>query len=69
MIFVPATPRSELKRRYEKEVDEAGMKIRVMEQSGIPLKCHLQGSNPFKSEQEALVSFQSLGVRVKADFH
>ncbi len=38
VIFVPATPGSELKCRYEKEVDEAGMKIRVTEQSGIPLK-------------------------------
>ena len=51
VIFVPATPGSELKRRYEKEVDEAGMKIRVTEQSGIPLKRHLQRSNPFKSEK------------------
>jgi hypothetical protein len=48
---VPATPGSELKRRYEKEIEEAGMKIKVTEQSGIPFKCYLQRSNPFKSKK------------------
>ena len=48
VIFVPATPGSELKSRYEKEIDEAGIKIKVTKQSGIPLKRYLQRSNPFK---------------------
>ena len=51
VIFVPATPGSELKSIYEKEIDEAGMKIKVTEQSGIPLKRYLQRSNPFKSKK------------------
>jgi hypothetical protein len=29
VIFEPATPGSELKRQYEKEIEEAGMKIKV----------------------------------------
>ena len=40
VIFVPATPGSELKRRYEKEVDEEGMKIRVTCTAQSCRPCH-----------------------------
>ena len=37
VIFVPATPGSQLKERYVKEIKRAGFKIRVVEQSGVTL--------------------------------
>ena len=47
MIFVPATPESQLKDRYVREIKDAGFKIKVVEQSGITLKRMLQRSDPF----------------------
>ncbi|PFX34698.1 hypothetical protein AWC38_SpisGene381 [Stylophora pistillata] len=38
VIFVPATPASELKNRYMEEVKGAGLKVKVVEQSGVTLK-------------------------------
>lgn len=51
MIFVPATPGSQLKHRYQKEVNEAGFKIKVVELSGVTLQSMLQKSDPFKEKQ------------------
>ena len=51
VIFVPATPGSQLKDRYVKELKRAGFKIRVVEQSGVTLKQMLQRSDPFKDRQ------------------
>ena len=51
VIFVPVTPRSVLRRRYEKEIKHVGLDIRVVEQSGITLKHKLQRSNPFQRRQ------------------
>ena len=51
VILVPVTPRSVLRRRYEKEIKHVGLDIRVVEQSGITLKHKLQRSNPFQSRQ------------------
>ena len=48
MIFVPATPQSQLKDRYVRAIKDAGFKIKVVEQSGITLKRMLQRSDPFK---------------------
>ena len=48
VIFVPATPGSQLKRRYMEEIKGAGFKIKVVEQSGVTLKRMLQRSNPFE---------------------
>ena len=48
MIFIPATPKSELQRRYTEEITASGPKIKVIEQTGISLKRLLQRSNPFK---------------------
>ena len=38
VIFVPATPGSELQKRYAKEIKAKGLKIKVVEQAGVPLK-------------------------------
>ncbi|KAL9954933.1 hypothetical protein ACROYT_G042522 [Oculina patagonica] len=35
VIFVPATPGSQLKHRYMREIKETGFKVRVVEQSGV----------------------------------
>ena len=48
VIFVPATPRSELQKRYAKEIKAKGLNIKVFEQAGVSLKRLLQRSNPFK---------------------
>ena len=51
MIFVPATPGSQLKHRYMKEIKETGFKVKVIEQSGVTLKRMLQRSPPFRKKQ------------------
>jgi len=51
VIFVPATPGSQLKHCYMKEIKETRFKIRVVEQSGTTLKSMLQKSDPFKPKQ------------------
>ena len=38
VIFVPATPGSQLKNRYVEEIEGAGFKIKVVEQSGVTLE-------------------------------
>ena len=50
MIFIPATPRSELQRRYTEEIKASGLKNKLIERTGISLKRLLQRSNPFKSK-------------------
>ena len=44
VIFIPATPNSELKSRVEKNVKERKMKIRIVEKGGTPIKNLLQRS-------------------------
>ena len=51
VIFVPATPGSQLKDRYMKDIKETGFKIKVIEQSGVTLKRMLQRSDPFREKQ------------------
>ena len=48
VMFVPATPGSILKKRYEIEVAKSGLKIRIVEKAGTSLKQQLQRSDPFK---------------------
>ena len=59
VIFVPATSKSILKQRYEREVRRIGLNIKILEQSGVTLKRKLQRSNPFKEKlcqrQECLI--------------
>ena len=47
VIFVPATPRSELKKRYEEVVKQSDIGIRIVERSGRTLKSLVQKSDPF----------------------
>ena len=42
VMFIPTTPKSELKRRYDEEIKRRNMKIRVVEKSGMKLKDMLQ---------------------------
>ena len=51
VIFVPATPTSELRKRYEKVVKETGLGIRVVEKSGRMMKSIVQRNNPFASRK------------------
>ena len=50
VIFVPATPQSELKKEYEKKIAQTPFKIKVVEKSGTQLKRVVQVSNPFRGE-------------------
>ena len=38
VIFLPATPSSQLKNRYIEDIEGAGFKIKVVEQSGVTLE-------------------------------
>ena len=49
-IFVAATPESQLKDPYVREIKDAAFKIKVVEQSGKTLKRMLQRSDPFKKK-------------------
>ena len=50
MIFVPATPGSNLHKKMEAKIRESAFKIRVVEKAGVSLKRKLQRSNPFKKK-------------------
>jgi hypothetical protein len=50
VIFVPATPRSQLQREYQQEVRNLGFNVKVVEKAGNTLKRMLQRSDPFKPE-------------------
>ena len=51
MNFVPATPSSQLKNHYIEEIEGAGFKIKVVEQSGVTLEWMLQRSDPFRVKE------------------
>ncbi len=48
VVFVPATPNSELQRKFKDEVSNSKYKVRVVELSGHTLQSKLQRSDPFK---------------------
>ena len=48
VIFVPATPESSLKRSLDEDVKKSGLRIRIVEKSGMRVKKVLQRSDPFK---------------------
>ncbi|CAB4027121.1 Transposon Ty3-G Gag-Pol poly, partial [Paramuricea clavata] len=50
VIFVPATPRSQLQREYQQEIRNLGFNINVVEKAGNTLKKMLQRPDPFKPE-------------------
>ena len=51
VIFVQATPKSQLQRRYQEEIKRQGFKIKVVEKAGVAIKQLLQRSDPFKSRK------------------
>ena len=48
VIFVPATPESSLKRSLDEDVKKSGLRIRIVQKSGMSVKRVLQRSDPFK---------------------
>ena len=51
MIFVPNTPKSELKNMYVEEIKKSGLKIQVVESAGRSLKSILQKYDRFDSDE------------------
>ena len=47
VIFIPATPKSELKKRYQKIVNHRNLKVRIVEKGGVTLKRMLHKPDPF----------------------
>ena len=50
VMFVPATPDSELRKRMQEEIDREGFEIRIVEKSGTKLVRMLQRNNPFRQK-------------------
>ena len=51
VIFVPTTPKSELKKRLKKVIDNAAVKINISEVPGRNMKKIMQRSDPFKNKE------------------
>ena len=51
VIFVPTTPKQVLKRDYEKDIRNSGIKIKVVETTGTTIKNVLQRSDPFREKR------------------
>ena len=51
VVFVPATPRGELRRRFLQTIKRAKVKVAVAEVPGRSVKRRLQRSDPFRSEK------------------
>ena len=51
VIFVPATPGGELRKRYQKLISDTKVKVAVAEVPGASIKKRLQKSDPFKEEK------------------
>ena len=51
VLFIPATPGSELKKRYEKCVRKNGVCIKIVERSGRTVKSMMQTSDPFQKKR------------------
>ena len=48
---MPATPNSQLQKKYQKEIRRQGFKIKVVEKTDIAIKRSLQKTDPFKPRQ------------------
>ena len=48
VVFIPSTPHSMLKKKFDVEIKKSRFSIRVVEKAGRSLKDTLQKSNPFK---------------------
>ena len=51
ILFVPSTPEGKLKNLYQGQIVKSGLRIKVVETTGMTLKRQLQTSNPFKKKQ------------------
>ena len=51
VLFISATPNSELKNQLQKEINKTSFKIRVIEKSGTKLVKLLQRNDPFKKKE------------------
>ena len=49
VLFVPTTPDGKLKKMYHHEIQNSGLRIKVIERTGKTLKSALQRTNPFKT--------------------
>ena len=71
VVFVPATPGSELKKRYMSAIAKAGVRIGVAEVPGTNLKRRLQKSDPFRKEkcekEDCLVYAEVVGGRCRVN--
>ena len=69
MVFVPATPGSELEKGYMSAIAKAGVRIGVAEVPGTNLKRRLQKSDPFRKEkcgeEDCLVCAEGDGGRCR----
>ena len=50
VLFIPATPNSELRDRLQQEINRMEIKIKVIERSGTKIIKHLQKNDPFKEK-------------------
>ena len=48
---MPATPNSQLQKKYQTEIKRQGFKIKAVEKAGVAIKRLLQKSDPFKPQQ------------------
>ena len=49
VLFVPTTPNGKLRKMYNHEIQQSGLRVKVIERTGRTLKSELQRSNPFKT--------------------
>ena len=72
VFFIPATPHSILKRRYQEVIDRAKIQIAVVEVPGTSMKRLLQRSDPFKEkkcakERSCMICSGSAGGRCREE--
>ena len=67
VVFIPNTPGSILKKRYMEEVGKSGLRVKMVEGSGKPIKFMLQRSDPFKASNCPKRMSVLFVVRVMAD--
>ena len=51
VLFITATPNSELRERLQEEIDKSSFKIKVVEKSGTKVVRMLQKNDPFKTKE------------------
>ena len=50
VMFIPATPNEELRKMLQEKVDQAGVRVKVIEKSGTKMVRLLQKNDPFQKE-------------------